>query len=177
MKVKNCIECNKEFTVNKWQQGKLYCTELCKPNYKITRGNSMSESNLWRYFQRNMKSKGVIQRVENAFYKGMPDVNYLIEGKEGWIELKYSKEYPKKETTSVRLHHFTKEQRIWHRDRLIKKGRTNILWQIEKDYYLFCNENIALIGTLTRKQMGEKSDGFWSKKINFENMKRLLCNQ
>ena len=43
----------------------------------------MSERNLWRYLQRNLKdNKSLLMRVENSLYKGIPDVNYLIDGKE-----------------------------------------------------------------------------------------------
>ena len=66
----------------------------------------MSERNLWRYLQRNLKdNKSLLMRVENSLYKGIPDVNYLIDGNEGWIELKYMPEYPKKDIT-VSLNHF-----------------------------------------------------------------------
>lgn len=174
---RNCKECNKEFTINKWQKGKLYCTDLCKPGFKSKRGNSVSESNLWKYFQRNMRSRGIVQRVENAFYKGMPDVNYLINGTEGWLELKYIKCYPKRKDTPVAVRHFTKEQKIWHLTRAKKQGRTNVLLQVEKDYYLFINENISMIGKLTKEDMKLKSDAFWEQRINFNDMAVLLCEQ
>ena len=49
----------------------------------------MSETNLWRYLQRNLKdNKTMLMRVENPFYKGIPDVNFLIDGNEGWLDLK-----------------------------------------------------------------------------------------
>ena len=58
-----------------------------------------------------------------------------------------------------------------------KQGRTNVLLQVEKDYYLFINENISMIGKLTKEDMKLKSDAFWEQRINFNDMAVLLCEQ
>ncbi len=29
-----CKTCGEEFVINKWQKGKIYCTEACKPKWQ-----------------------------------------------------------------------------------------------------------------------------------------------
>lgn len=47
--------------------------------------------------------------VENSAMPGTPDVYYM----HGWIELKECDNWPKRDTTPLRLPHFTKWQRAW----------------------------------------------------------------
>jgi hypothetical protein len=135
----------------------------------------MSESNLWRYIQKNLKSYGVLSRVENAFYKGMPDVNYLIDGVEGWIELKFISQFPARQNTIVRVPHFTEEQKIWHEQRVKYKGNTTVLIQVERDYFIFKKDKIKLVGSLTRNSMVKLANKHWPKRINFKELRKELC--
>ena len=36
---KKCPTCQTEFEITKWQKGKIYCTERCKPKIYIPTGN------------------------------------------------------------------------------------------------------------------------------------------
>ena len=47
--------------------------------------------------------------VENPAYPGTPDVQYIG----GWLELKYAEDWPKRAATTVRIEHFTPQQRVW----------------------------------------------------------------
>ena len=47
--------------------------------------------------------------VENPAYPGTPDIQYIG----GWIECKYLEDWPKRERTTVRIDHFTQQQRVW----------------------------------------------------------------
>jgi hypothetical protein len=115
----------------------------------------MSETNLWRYLQRNLKdNKTMLMRIENPFYKGIPDVNFLIDGNEGWLELKYMPEYPKKDNTEVKVPHFTKEQKLWHDSRYKNKG---------------------LVGALTKKKMFQHANKSWKNRIDFKELRKELC--
>ena len=114
----------------------------------ITTIDSMSERNLWRYLQRNLRDKGLFMRIENPFYEGVPDVNYLINGIEGWIELKFLKQFPKKELTPIKLPHYTTAQKIWHKIRHENKGNTAIILQVDNYYFIFKQDKTALVGNL-----------------------------
>ncbi len=136
----------------------------------------MSENNLWRYLQKNLKdSKTMLMRIENPFYKGVPDVNFLIDGNEGWLELKYIPQYPKKEITIVKVPHFTIEQKIWHNARFKNKGRTMVLIQVDDDYFIFKKEKINLLGSLNKFRMFQHANKFWKNKINFRELRKELC--
>ena len=136
----------------------------------------MSENNLWRYLQKNLKdSKTMLMRIENPFYKGVPDVNFLIDGNEGWLELKYIPQYPKKEITIVKVPHFTIEQKIWHNARFKNKGRTMVLIQVDDDYFIFKKEKINLLGSLNKYRMFQHANKFWKNKINFRELRKELC--
>lgn len=47
--------------------------------------------------------------VENPACPGTPDVQFIG----GWLELKFLEEWPKREETTVRIEHFTPQQRVW----------------------------------------------------------------
>lgn len=47
--------------------------------------------------------------VENPAYPGTPDIQFI----DGWIECKYLEDWPKREATTVRIEHFTPQQRCW----------------------------------------------------------------
>ena len=47
--------------------------------------------------------------VENPAYPGTPDVQFI----DGWIECKYLEDWPKREKTTVRIDHYTSQQRVW----------------------------------------------------------------
>ena len=36
--IKVCKGCKEQFIVNKWQKGKLYCNDACKPTFRPNRG-------------------------------------------------------------------------------------------------------------------------------------------
>jgi hypothetical protein len=83
-------------------------------------------------------------RVENPCHPGTPDINYIG----GWIELKQVDAWPKKETTPLRLPHFSKQQRIWLTRRWAKGGDAWVLLQVAKEYFLF-------EGPVAAKHLGE----------------------
>lgn len=47
--------------------------------------------------------------VENPAYPGTPDIQFI----DGWIECKYLEDWPKRAETTVRIEHFTQQQRVW----------------------------------------------------------------
>jgi len=71
--------------------------------------------------------------VENSVRSGTPDIAYIG----GWLELKWIREYPKREDTTIRLHHFTKQQRIWLKRHWQLGGNAFLLLQIKREWFLF----------------------------------------
>ena len=47
--------------------------------------------------------------VENPAFPGTPDVQHI----DGWLELKFLEEWPKRAETTVRIPHFSPQQRCW----------------------------------------------------------------
>ncbi len=137
----------------------------------------MSEKNLWQYCRRHLSGRGVFMRIENAFYKGVPDVNFLVGGIEGWLELKFLHNFPKKESTPVKIPHFTQEQKLWHKERFENHGLTAMLLQVDDHYFLFVGDKIALVNNLSKKGMIKNANKCWRKRINFEELIDTLCHK
>jgi len=76
--------------------------------------------------------------VENPACPGTPDVNFI----DGWVELKYSKNWPVKEETQVRIEHFTQQQRVWLMRRWHNQGACWLCLQVSKtkDWLVFTGE-------------------------------------
>jgi hypothetical protein len=101
----------------------------------------MNESAFWRSIRKKFLEdlrdlRKDFKRIENNVSSGTPDVNYCIEGEEGWIELKHAKEWPKR-GGPLKLKHFTPEQRLWIHTRQKAGGKAFVLLKVAKDYFLF----------------------------------------
>lgn len=83
----------------------------------------MSESRLWDYLRTRVSGVDWV-RVENPVCPGTPDVNYAIRSIEGWIELKFREDYPKRKTTRVFDDEtgLSAEQKIWINRRILHGG-------------------------------------------------------
>ena len=47
--IKVCKGCKEQFVVNKWQKGKLYCNDACKPTFRPNRGKPRGRpKNEWK---------------------------------------------------------------------------------------------------------------------------------
>jgi len=98
-----------------------------------------------------------LQRHEDAYSNGIPDVSFGIDNVNGWIELKYDDCFPVEYKTKLR-----KEQKPW----LIKRGRAAgncfVLHQLGDIFMLIPYENIMAINETLQK------DSFtWCDKVFF----------
>lgn len=86
--------------------------------------------------------------VENPACPGTPDVQHI----DGWLELKFLETWPKRKETTVRIEHFSPQQRVWllRRHMACKKRGTRhgqvflLLYVAEtKEHLLFDAETAA----------------------------------
>lgn len=104
----------------------------------------MSETEFWQNIVRpQLQSFGELERIENAIKLGTPDVAYALKlqrsdevAAQGWAELKYLREWPKRYETIVKFKHYTLDQvnfaERWHRC----GARACMLAQIENDFMI-----------------------------------------
>ncbi len=102
-----------------------------------------SERALWRRVRDAIGPLGHVVRVENGVGVGTPDVEYCLSGATGWLELKIAR-VSKRPETAVSIPHFTREQRIWMRERCNAGGRAGVLLQLGSVYVLFRGDNDSL---------------------------------
>jgi len=87
--------------------------------------------------------------VENPAYPGTPDIQFIG----GWIECKWVEDWPKKEETTVRIPHFTQQQRVWLLRRWVASNKSAqhyaVGWLVlyvasTRDWLIFDGETAAL---------------------------------
>lgn len=103
------------------------------------------ESGFWAEIKRALGSRPLhdLVRVENGTCgPGTPDLNYCIDGIEGWIELK-KVELPKRDSTVVKVDHFVGEQRAWLMRRATAGGRVWVLLRAGDETFLFSGGHAA----------------------------------
>jgi len=77
--------------------------------------------------RKTLPAFSIMERVENGVLAGMADVNYVIRGVEGWIELK-AVDLPKRDGTPVLgpKDGLSTAQKNWHMQRIGMCGKTFI---------------------------------------------------
>lgn len=109
--------------------------------------------------------------IENHIIPGTPDINY----NNGWIELKYIKNWPKNEKTIVSINHFTAQQRRWLENRCQKNGNAYLLLHIysTKQWLLFTGDVAArYIGSSTKNELESLAYSRW---VGFKEKELLEC--
>ena len=83
-------------------------------------------------------------RIENDAGIAIPDVYYYTPESEGWIEFKYIKEFPKRDTTTIKIP-FRPGQRawLWERYKSNKNTLGFLLLAIGGEVFLFKNAGIC----------------------------------
>lgn len=120
----------------------------------------MAESDQRRKVLRELRGLHAIP-IENKIGAGTPDVNFSVAG--GWIELKWLRHWPKRESTPVRIEHFTQVQRIWLKRRWDRAGDAWLLLQVRREWLLFTGRIAAeYIGSCTREELYEVARARWS---------------
>lgn len=98
----------------------------------------MSEKNL-RGRVRDLLKPGFVQQIENIVGAGVPDTHYAVQGRIGWLELKYAENVPARAGTAVfkSLNRgLDVEQEAWIFKYAQHGGIVHVLAQVGKRYYL-----------------------------------------
>lgn len=97
--------------------------------------------------------------VENSAKPGTPDVNY----REGWIELKWLRQWPVRDDTVVKIEHYTLIQRRFGRDRWARGGHSWLLLQVRRDWLLFTGPVAHdCVGLLNKRDLCEQAHRHWT---------------
>jgi len=130
----------------------------------------MSEKTLYKYLSRIMSKHWEVQRHEDKYSSGIPDLSYCIKT-HGWIELKYLEKLPKK---IMKIDHLTSTQRNWIKTFGRRGGLCFVLLQVEKNYMIFGWEMVYEIGQLTYDEHKKIALKFWENSINPDELKEIL---
>ena len=130
----------------------------------------MSESGQRQRVIRTLKPLDA-QAIENPIGPGTPDVNYI----EGWIELKWLRQWPKRAESIVRLSHFTTRQRRWLRNRFERGGNAWLLLQCQQEWLLFSGRDAHdYVGQVTRNGLYRYARMRWTRGLKDEELLECL---
>jgi len=92
---------------------------------------------------------------EGTLIEGIPDVSFGAGGRNGWIEAKFIKDWPKKPDTPVRIDHFTGAQRQFLKNRGRAGGRCFVMLGVGStgEVLLFNWRSIDPIGSVPRETL------------------------
>lgn len=115
----------------------------------------MSEAALWTYTKGKLTGSGDIflSRHEDSVTLGVPDVSFAMDNVNGWLELKHLPEWPKRDTTVVKMKRYTEEQRKYILESGEHGGRSYLLLQVGKVYLLFGHWGAQLVGKVPRTRL------------------------
>jgi hypothetical protein len=138
----------------------------------------MSEKGLWSTMRVQMGSNKYWReatRHEDSLQKGIADVSFVANnGYHGWIELKKIKEWPKRESTIVRIEHYTDDQRIWLKQKGRAGGCTWLFLQVGRDYMLFNWKAAQEVGRLPKQQLMRSASLVSEKGMDWAELGRVL---
>lgn len=119
----------------------------------------MSEKTLWNRLRaeiQRQKLGGRWQRVENGVATGMPDVNFCINGLEGWIELKHGKKPIKGDTIVFKSQRGMEQAQVnWHFDQHRNGGVSWILIQLDKAFFAVKGADAARVNVMSMDEMAK----------------------
>lgn len=119
----------------------------------------MSEAALWNTFRERLNELGNAchyQRFEDSISEGIPDVNVCVGGNELWYEMKFLPEWPKRESTGVKIK-FQPGQVPWLTLGERAGRECYVLLRVGKTEYLLFNTGFRMLGRgiMTRKELYE----------------------
>lgn len=131
----------------------------------------MRESTLWNYIKKGLLGKWHATRIESSSGNGVPDISYGMPYINGWIELKYVKEWPKRATTRVKLP-LRPEQKHWIATRGGLSGHVWVICRVQDTFFLISYHSaihLTEIGA-TRSDWPMWATLTWDDKIDFNEL-------
>ncbi len=111
--------------------------------------------------------------VENSAYPGTPDVNFV----DGWVELKWLRNWPKCETAIVAISHFTPQQRVWLLRRARAGGNVWLLLQCKREWLLFDAQTAArVVGRSSVNELVRWAHTYWPSGLKKDELLSILDN-
>jgi len=106
-------------------------------------------------------------RIENALLTpGLPDVSLSV----GFCELKWLRSYPKRETTPVRIEHYTDDQRNWLMKRYRAGGGAWLCLKVRTDWYIFNALQAQRVGNVSKSELQSSADCYFSSRPSTETL-------
>lgn len=138
------------------------------------RRKAVNESDLWKYIKTGMIGKWHASRIESSAGNGIPDISFGVQGKNGWIELKYIREWPKRQDTKVKLP-LRPEQKHWIKNRGQVSGDVWVLCRIHNEFFLL-DYRLAMLAVegWTKQEWIMNSVLHWRITITFETLAEML---
>lgn len=123
----------------------------------------MSEKQEYQHLKKNMpQGHDRLDRIENIAGIGTPDINYCIEGVEGWIEMKSARERSRPNSKLLK-HKLIQGQMNWFLKQRNAKGRAYILIATDLRWILIDGRFADRINDFSVGQLLENAD-WWSRK-------------
>ena len=120
------------------------------------------ESDFWKFLRDKMTGYWTAERVENILTAGTPDVSYGVPSHQGWIELKYMRQFPKRDTTKVKIKHWEPIQKQWIVKRGMVSGNCWMMIRVEDEIFLFSYDQTYLVEEWTKREWRMNCSGYWT---------------
>jgi len=130
----------------------------------------MNEAGLWATIKAGMAGRWLATRLESSSGNGVPDVAFSMPNINGFLELKYIPEWPKRPETKVKLP-LRPEQKLWISTRGKMGGNVWVLVRIFNSFFILDTvQAIAACEGWTYDDWGLCCANRWSYKINFDEL-------
>lgn len=130
----------------------------------------MNESSVWQYIKAGMAGRWLATRLESSSGNGVPDVTFSMPNINGFLELKYIPEWPKRPETKVKLP-LRPEQKLWISTRGKMGGNVWVLCRVKDSFFLLGDAKaIAVCEGWTEVEWVSRSNLWWYRKVDFDEL-------
>ena len=114
-------------------------------------------------------------RHEEKLQSGVADVSFVgNDGWHGWMELKQLDAWPKRESTIVRVEHFTVDQKHFLQSKGLAGGNVWLFMKVERDWLLFYWNRIESIGQVNKAELIRIATFVWLGRMDWEELGAVL---